>query len=104
MIQFANNFQQKMEKIINKTGPGQDRIGDAGPPLATIDEGDEGDEDMDVAKECEDPEKAPNRLSRSASKKTVPVVDSIQIKVVAQMEQVVIELDSQTRQITNLKV
>lgn len=103
LIQFANNFQQKMEQITNKAATGKDRIADAGPPLATIDEGDEEEQD-ETKKVADEAEKAPNRLSRSASKKTVPVVDSIKVKVVAEMEQVAIELISLKRPITNLKV
>lgn len=104
IMQFANNFQQKMEEITNKAGAGKDRIADAGPPLATIDEGDEEEEGNETKKEADEAEKAPNRLSRSVSKKTVPVVDSIKVKLVAQMEQVAIELISEKRPITNLKV
>lgn len=96
ILQFANNFQQKMDKIMaSKTG---DRIASAGPPLETIEEGDE---------ENEDGDKLPNKIAKTASailKKGVPVVDSIKIKLIAKMEQVAIELENDKRPITNLKV
>lgn len=97
ILQFANNFQQKMELILSQNRAGCDRIASAGPPLATIDEGDEG-EDGEIV------EKTENLIAKSPSKILVPVVDSIKVKVVAEMEQVAIELESEKRPITNLKV
>lgn len=43
ILQFANNFQQKMEGINVAAGRGKqgDRIANAGPPLTTIEEEDE---------------------------------------------------------------
>lgn len=98
ILQFANNFQQKSDRIL-KTKASGDRIASAGPPLATIDEGEENDEDVDK-------EKVDKTVVRSASgvKKGVPVVDSIKIKLIAQMSQVAIELENEKRPITRLKV
>lgn len=95
ILQFANNFQQKLESVTAAAGKGKtgDRIGSAGPPLETIVEEDE---------DGELTAKAP--VVKAPSKKLQGVVDSIKIKLVAKMEQVAIELENARRPITNLKV
>lgn len=95
ILQFASDFQQKTDEILSKNKLGVDRIASAGSPLATIDEGDEN-EDAEVAK-AEKP-------TKSVSKRAATIVDSIKVKVVANMEQVAIEVESEKRPITNLKV
>lgn len=95
ILQFANDFQQKTDEILSKNRLGVDRIASAGSPLATIEEGDET-EDAEVAKT--------EKPTKSVSKRDASIVDSIKIKVIAQMEQVAIEVESEKRPITNLKV
>lgn len=96
ILQFANNFQVKMDAILNKkTG---DRIASAGPPLETIEEGNE-DAETDGEEKVEEQKVAKKTVDRGSS-----IVDSIKVKVVAQMEQVAIEIENEKRPITNLKI
>lgn len=99
ILQFANKFQKKMEEVL-ATRLGGDRIASAGPPLATIEEDEN--EDDEAAAEVE--AKPENKLAKSPSTKLVPVVDSVKVRVVAQMEQVAITLENSKRPITNLKI
>lgn len=95
ILQFANNFQTKVDAILHR--PGIDRIASAGAPLQTIDEGDETGDANDHIEEHKTVEK--RSTNRGAS-----IVDSIKVKVVAQMEQVAIELKNEKRPITNMKI
>lgn len=95
ILQFANNFQTKVDAIMHR--PGIDRMASAGAPLETIDEGDETAEPGDHIEEHKTVEK--RAANRGAS-----IVDSIKVKVVAQMEQVAIELRNEKRPITNMKI
>lgn len=95
ILQFANDFQQKTDAILSKNRLGVDRIASAGSPLETIEEGDEN-EDAEVTKT--------EKPTKSVSKKDASIVDSIKIKVIANMEQVAIEVENEKRPITNLKV
>lgn len=95
ILQFANNFQQKTDAILTQNKEGVERIASAGSPLATIEEGDET-EDAEVA--------MTGKSTKSASKRDATVVDSIKVKVIAKVEQVAIEVDSERRPITNLKI
>lgn len=95
ILRFANGFQQKTDAILSKNNSNIDRIASAGSPLPTIDEGDEND-DTEVAKT--------ERPTKTVSKRSASVVDSIKVKVIAKMEQVAIEVESEKRPITNMKI
>lgn len=95
ILQFANDFQVKTDEILAKKKLGVDRIASAGSPLETIDEGDEN-EDAEVA--------VTEKPAKSVAKRDASIVDSIKVKVIAKMEQVAIEVESEKRPITNLKV
>lgn len=95
ILQFANDFQQKTDAILSKNKLGNDRIGSAGAALETIDEGDEN-ADTEVTKT--------EKPVRSVSKRAASIVDSIKVKVIANMEQVAIEVECEKRPITNMKV
>lgn len=95
ILQFANNFQTKMETILNKNKGYH--MASAGPPLETIAEVDE-----QVAEE--DDSKVEQKVTKRNAKKSASVVDSIKVKVVAKMEQVAIEIENEKRPITNLKI
>lgn len=94
ILQFANNFQTKMEEILSKK-EGY-RMASAGPPLETIEEGDEN------AIEKED--KVEQKVVKRSTKKSAAIVNSIKVKVVANMEQVAIEIENEKRPISNLKI
>lgn len=96
ILQFANDFQQKIDAILSQNQLGGDRIASAGPPLETIDEGDEN-EDAAVAQ-------TEFKTAKAVTKRGATVVDSIKVKVIANMEQVAIQVESEKRLITNLKV
>lgn len=96
ILQFANNFQTKVDTILNSKNEGY-RIASAGPPLETIEEGDE-----DAGQEEED--KVEQKVVKRSAKKSAAIVDSIKIKVVAQMEQVAIEIENEKRPISNLRI
>lgn len=93
ILQFANNFQTKMDAILNKNGV--DRMASAGPPLETIEEGDE---DADIEGNIG------IRSLKKNSSKISTIVDSIRIKLIAKMEQVSIGIETEKRPITNLKI
>lgn len=93
ILQFANNFQTKMDAILNKSGV--DRIASAGPPLETIEEGDE---DADIEGNIG------IKLLKQNSSKITTIVDSIKIKLIAKMEQVSIGIATEKRPITNMKI
>lgn len=95
ILRFANDFQVKTDEILSKKKLGVDRIASAGSPLETIDEGDEN-EDAAVA--------VAEKPAKSVAKRDASIVDSIKVKVIAKMEQVAIEVESEKRPITNLKV
>lgn len=95
ILQFANDFQQKTDAILSKNKLGHDRIASAGSPLETIEEGDEN-EDGEIVRT--------DKPTKSVSKRDASIVDSIKVKVIANMEQVAIEVESDKRPITNLKV
>lgn len=93
ILQFANNFQRKMDLILHRAGV--DRIASAGSPLETIEEGDE----------SADPgEKIERKVAKRSTNKISSIVDSIKVKVVAKMEQVAIEIENEKRLITNMKI
>lgn len=94
ILQFANNFQSKVDAILSKTE--SYRIASAGPPLETIAEGDENAPD--------DEEKVEQKVVKQNNKKVSTIVDSIKVKVVAKMEQVAIEIENEKRPITNLTI
>lgn len=94
ILQFANNFQTKIDAILS-TKQGY-RIASAGPPLETIEEGDENAENLD--------DKIEHKVVKRSTKKASSIVDSIKVKVMAQMEQVAIEIENEKRPITNLKI
>lgn len=98
ILQFANNFQTKVDTILNKTE--NYRMASAGPPLEleTIAEGDENAPDDD------DENKIEHKVVKRSSKKVSTIVDSIKVKVVAKMEQVAIEIENEKRPITNLRI
>lgn len=94
ILQFANNFQSKMDAILSKK-EGY-RMASAGPPLETIEEGDEHAGDVD--------DKVEHKVVKRSTKKPSTIVDSIKVKVVAKMEQVAIEIENQKRPISSLKI
>lgn len=96
ILQFANNFQTKVDTILNKTE--SYRMASAGPPLETIAEGDEATADDD------DEDKVEHKVVKRSTKKVSAIVDSIKVKVVAKMEQVAIEIENEKRPITNLRI
>lgn len=96
ILQFANNFQTKVDTILNKTE--SYRMASAGPPLETIAEGDEN------APDDGEDEKIEQKVVKRSTKKVSTIVDSIKVKVVAKMEQVAIEIENEKRPITNLKI
>lgn len=96
ILQFANNFQMKMDAILNKSGI--DRIATAGPPLETIQEGNE-ETDIEIDNKVEE-----QRSIKRSSSKVTSIVDSIKVKVMAKMEQVSIEVENEKRPLTNLKI
>lgn len=97
ILEFATNFQQKLDSILAAGKAGHDRIASAGPPLATIEEGEEDETAVEDKTESE------KRVKRSSSR-IATVVDSVKVKVIARIEQVAIALESERRPITNLKV
>lgn len=97
ILQFANNFQTKVDTILNSKNDGY-RIASAGPPLETIEEGDEN------AGQEEEADKVEQKVVKRSAKKSAAIVDSIKIKVVAQMEQVAIEIENEKRPISNLRI
>lgn len=94
ILQFANVFQTKVDAILHRQGI--DRMASAGAPLETIEEGDENAEGGDHAEE--------QKIVKRATAKGSSIVDSIKVKVVAQMEQVAIEMENEKRPITNMKI
>lgn len=96
ILQFANNFQTKVDTILNKTE--SYRMASAGPPLETIAEGDEN------APDDGDEDKIEHKVVKRSTKKVSTIVDSIKVKVVAKMEQVAIEIENEKRPITNLRI
>jgi len=94
ILQFANNFQTKMDAILTKK-EGY-RMASAGPPLETIEEGDENAGDVG--------DKVEHKVVKRSAKKASSIVDSIKVKVVAKMEQVAIEIENEKRPISNLKI
>lgn len=95
ILQFANNFQTKVDTILKKTE--SYRMASAGPPLETIAEGDENAPD-------DDEDKVEQKVVKRSTKKGATIVDSIKVRVVAKMEQVAIEIENEKRPITNLKI
>lgn len=95
ILQFANNFQTKVDAILTKN-QGY-RMASAGPPLETIEEGDENAEN-------EDESKIEQKVVKKTTKKPSTIVDSIKVKVLAKMEQVAIEIENDKRPITNLRI
>lgn len=93
ILQFANNFQTKVDAILHREGI--DRIASAGAPLETIEEGDEN---------AEGDEQTEQKIVKRATAKGASIVDSIKVKVIAQMEQVAIEMENEKRPITNMKI
>lgn len=96
ILQFANDFQTKVDAILTKN-QGY-RIASAGPPLETIEEADENGENE------EEGEKIEQKVVKRSTKKSSTIVDSIKVKVVAKMEQVAIEIENEKRPITNLRI
>lgn len=96
ILQFATNFQTKMDAILNKNAGY--RMASAGPPLEleTIEEGDEN--------APEDAEKVEQKVVKKSQKKAGTIVDSIKVKVVAKMEQVAIEIENEKRPISKLQI
>lgn len=95
ILQFANNFQTKVDAILTKN-QGY-RIASAGSPLETIEEADENGGN-------EEEGKIEQKVVKRSTKKTSTIVDSIKVKVVAKMEQVAIEIENEKRPITNLRI
>lgn len=96
ILQFANNFQSKVDTILNSKNEGY-RIASAGPPLETIEEGDENETN-------EEEDKVEQKVVKRGVKKLASIVDSIKVKVVAKMEQVAIEIENEKRPISNLRI
>lgn len=94
ILQFANNFQSKVDAILHR--PGIDRMASAGAPLETIEEGDE---NAEIDNRIEE-----HKVVKRSANKGTSIVDSIKIKVIAQMEQVAIEMENEKRPITNMKI
>lgn len=94
ILQFANNFQTKMDNILNKNAGY--RMASAGPPLETIEEGDEN--------AADDAEKVEQKVVKKSNKKAGSIVDSIKVKVVAKMEEVAIVIENEQRPISNLQI
>lgn len=96
ILQFANNFQTKVDTILNGKYEGY-RMASAGPPLETIEEGDE-------TADNEEEDKVEQKVVKQNAKKAALIVDSIKVKVVAKMEQVAIEIENEKRPISNLRI
>lgn len=93
ILYFVNTFQSKVDTIVeNSKGY---RIATAGPPLGTIEEGDE---------TLDEDDKVEQKVVKKISKKVSAIVDSIKVKVVAQMEQVAIEIENYKRPIASLTI
>lgn len=93
LLQIANKFQTKLEKATKAYTANRDRVGNAGEPLsiggalATITE-----------------EPSDGGIVSKPSKSVASIVDSIKMKVIANMEQVGIKLECERREIADLKV
>lgn len=98
ILQFANTFQTKVDAILTKN-QGY-RIASAGPPLETIEEGDENVENQEEEEEG----KIEQKVVKRSSKKPSTIVDSIKVKVLAKMEQVAIEIENEKRPISSLRI
>lgn len=94
ILQFANNFQTKMDTILTKN-QGY-RMASAGLPLEMIAEVDENATNQE--------EKVEQKVAKKNTKKLSQIVDSIKVKVVAKMEQVTVEIENEKRPISNLKI
>lgn len=99
ILQFATNFQTKVDTILKKTE--SYRMASAGPPLEPLETIAEGDEN---AADDGDEDKVEQKVAKRSTKKVSTIVDSIKVKVVAKMEQVAIEIENEKRPITNLKI
>lgn len=93
ILQFVSSFQTKIDAISNRNGV--DRMASAGPPLETIEEGDE---DADIEGNIG------IKILKRNSSKVLTIVDSIKIKLIAKMEQVSIGIENEKRPITHLKI
>lgn len=89
LLQIANNFQTKLDKVLNP--PGKDRIASAGDPVSNV-----------LATIAEEP--AATITSSRVSRIVASLVDSIKVKLVAKMERVAILLENERRAIADLKV
>ncbi|XP_037042887.1 vacuolar protein sorting-associated protein 13-like, partial [Bradysia coprophila] len=90
LLQIANNFQTKLDKVLNP--PGKDRIASAGDPVANV-----------LATIAEEPTAVPTS-SKAALRNIASLVDSIKIKLIAKMERVAILLENERRAIADLKI
>lgn len=93
LLQIASKFQTKLEKTTKAYTATKDRVGNAGEPLTL---------GGALATIAEEPSE--NTISSKPSKHQAAVVDSVKMKLVANMEQVGIKLECEQREIADLKV
>lgn len=93
LLQIANKFQTKLEKTTKAYSATKDRIGNAGEPLSL---------GGALATIAEEPTE--NAISSKPTKNPASVVDSVKMKLIANMEQVGIKLECEQREIADLKV